>query len=1010
MFLSGTSSDLGECRRRASEILLSAGIFPVVQDYFGPDSRTIEELLTSKILAADAVVCLIGHAFGTSPIIGGVASERSYTQIEYDLALRYDKQVFLLVATDEYAQINPVSEADALRDNQQVHRNAILLGSRRYQQFSTEEELGQLIYALVQPILSRAGRRSFKYIHIPPAPACFVGRTDEIIQLDQALNRNTPAIIAIMGMGGQGKTTLVAQTLRRRNTLPFAAGLWVSAEHSDFTFSEFLDCALSTFIGASFAKTDMPRLDIRLRKLMDLLQTRPLLIVIDAVERWFNGWLENREVGGFEDLSLRQGAYEGLDQFLSEASALENGSHLVLTSRALPASLDTVSCAILPVLPENTPELGLRALPLDASIELLEKLGMIAPREKLRELAETLVGHPLALTGFARVARRLGGKWESLLVSKGTDPSRVVHSLVDEIRKHLPNRQRSEAILKYASLLPEGPSSEILGWLLQSEPEYVLKPVSDTDLLPLILNLADWNLLIWDPVTQSIQLHALIAGYFAEPIAHTVKISIHRRAAIWYEAQASTSPTIQFGVLAIRHALHAKDLELAYRAMFHSYDGSQSLKQRMICHGHLWECAELLASIQAISTGVRRAQCILTRAQILNDLELSSRALDDVHTAARLLLEQGEAGWVPVQTLLAQCYGLEGVIHLETGRASDALPLLNKAIDLFMRLGDKATNGQLDLIKTTANRGLAKWSCGDWNGAEKDYSDALNLLFAGDLEKGAVDEWMLHELRTRIAALSVDHGDPASAVQQLENEVLEIQKLQAHSSGGQITKNALMAKVFLATAYIGSNRLEEALELVQKSLLPLEEMSCQGRWEFNAILAQLRLNEATVLLQMERTSEALQASQRAICLYEDMVGRGAVHFQGQLGTALFRRSEARFRAADEGGGICDLQHALKISTAWLRDWYGECNIQSVFIDNALRTLSFLPDSFVPEKKEILQALRECIERAANTGYKQAAAMREIQILKENWTSLRKHADQIGISWNSKFPEIAENSR
>jgi len=153
VFLSATSSDLGECRRRVSDILLEAGILPVAQDYFGPDPRTIEGLLLDKILAADAVVCLVGHAFGAAPMIDGQIAGRSYTQMEYDLAVHYERQVYIFIATDRFAQAHLVHEAESLRANQQVHRKAISSGPRKYQEFSTLKELEGHIHALVRPIL-----------------------------------------------------------------------------------------------------------------------------------------------------------------------------------------------------------------------------------------------------------------------------------------------------------------------------------------------------------------------------------------------------------------------------------------------------------------------------------------------------------------------------------------------------------------------------------------------------------------------------------------------------------------------------------------------------------------------------------------------------------------------------------------------------------------------------------------------------------------------------------------
>ena len=141
VFVSATTADLGECRRRVSDILMQAGIFPVVQDYFGPDPREIDGLLLDKILAADAVVCLVGHAFGTAAANRDDPIPRSYTQIEYDFASRYEKPLYVFVATDEYARAHPVDQEETLRANQEAHRKAILTGRRKYKQFSSSVEL-----------------------------------------------------------------------------------------------------------------------------------------------------------------------------------------------------------------------------------------------------------------------------------------------------------------------------------------------------------------------------------------------------------------------------------------------------------------------------------------------------------------------------------------------------------------------------------------------------------------------------------------------------------------------------------------------------------------------------------------------------------------------------------------------------------------------------------------------------------------------------------------------------
>ena len=58
---------------------MESGIFPVLQDYFEPDSRTIEEILLQKVLPVDAVICLNRHFYVYEP-------PRDLAEIEADMA------------------------------------------------------------------------------------------------------------------------------------------------------------------------------------------------------------------------------------------------------------------------------------------------------------------------------------------------------------------------------------------------------------------------------------------------------------------------------------------------------------------------------------------------------------------------------------------------------------------------------------------------------------------------------------------------------------------------------------------------------------------------------------------------------------------------------------------------------------------------------------------------------------------------------------------------------------
>ncbi|MCD4677603.1 MAG: DUF4062 domain-containing protein [Desulfobacula sp.] len=1001
VFISATTSDLGNYRRSISDILLIGGIFPVVQDYFGSDHRTIENILLDKIQAADAVICIIGHVFGAYPHSDNSIPERSYTQIEFDFAERYSKPIYLFVADENIKIDHQVDEPDELILKQKKHRENIFNGAKKYESFSSMDELEKKIRGLIEPIKAVSRQRSFKYIDNPPKPLFFVGRTDEIVQLNSAINKSSPAVIVLLGMGGQGKTTLVAHTIRNRKTLPFSAGIWVSAERSNMTFSEFLDCALGEFMGNRFNKSDLPRLESRLRQLIILMQKKPTLIVIDAMERWLTGWGENKEVSGFHDFSLRKGNCDELDEFLKQVSSLNNGSHVIITSRALPAALDMVSCAILPVFPESDNNIGLNSLNEEEAVELLKKFGIVAPDEKLRNLAKQLVCHPLTLTGFACVANKLGKNWESLLKKEDNDPSKVFHNLIDEIRTHLPNKEISESVLKYASLLSEGASLDILKTLIEkySFPK-LNKYGKDFNMLILVITLADWNLLIWDTDTEEVRLHSLVSDYFSKLIPEERKSEIHKEVAIWYESSTEEKKSISLNTksLALNHYLLAGEGKLAFDCMFNEVN-NKSLFDILISQGHLWECAEYLHEISNNVFSIDKVHCILARTQILNDLELSHHALSDLELAIAIILMNPNLNWPPTQILLAKCYGFMGVINNETGKASTAISLFNKSLSIFDSFNMLQKENTSDVIITLANRGAAKYATGEWNEALEDYQKIIdiNLMRGSFLQEKSDISIPINEMRFRIANIKLNMGEISSNIQKMEAIINKMRNVQVNSLK-RPGKKYLLSLVSLASAYLLDNKPQNTLTILKEIIAPTEEYINQGIWEYSGILGQAYINQARALIRLNNYNEALFASNRSVYFYKDIINRDAKQLEGQLANALFVRAEANFLTGDEENTSQDLKHAISISKIWLSEWYGECNIQTVFLENSIYTLSYLSIKFVNITKELLILIRQCIDRLESHSHKNMAKLKEWGIITEARDLLNTKAKETGVNW------------
>jgi tetratricopeptide (TPR) repeat protein len=142
VFISATSPDLASFRQAAHKHLLANDIFPVVQETFPTDHREIEEILESLIARSDAVVCLIGLAYGQEADerpANGV--RRSYTQMEYDIARRLGKPVYLFVASEDCPFDSVPEEGPEKQQLQAKHRETILRGKKIWYRFRSQEDL-----------------------------------------------------------------------------------------------------------------------------------------------------------------------------------------------------------------------------------------------------------------------------------------------------------------------------------------------------------------------------------------------------------------------------------------------------------------------------------------------------------------------------------------------------------------------------------------------------------------------------------------------------------------------------------------------------------------------------------------------------------------------------------------------------------------------------------------------------------------------------------------------------
>ncbi len=118
VFLSGVTNEMGKLRSRLALELRRHGLHVVVQDDFRQGrGRRLLEKLKRRIDKCDAVICLIGRAYGEEPLKSGedLATRRSYTQWEFYYALERNRKegtpLLLFLANDE-SEVEPIVQSE----------------------------------------------------------------------------------------------------------------------------------------------------------------------------------------------------------------------------------------------------------------------------------------------------------------------------------------------------------------------------------------------------------------------------------------------------------------------------------------------------------------------------------------------------------------------------------------------------------------------------------------------------------------------------------------------------------------------------------------------------------------------------------------------------------------------------------------------------------------------------------------------------------------------------------
>lgn len=296
-----------------------------------------------------------------------------------------------------------------------------------YEAIRDEEIADRPVAAAVPPVPRSAAPPH----NLPRAFTPFVGREREVADVNRRLDRETCALLTILGPGGVGKTRLAVEAAEQRLD-GYRDGIWF-VPLASVDDPSLVPVTIANHLNLTLSGTAAPA-----EQLIDHLRARHLLLVLDNVEQLLKNeqLLEGEQLIKSEPLHDSEYAHDGLEWLLDLLQAAPDVQLLVTSRVALNFRAEWLyEVAGLPY-PDTPEDAGAYAAP-DLFVRLAQRLDpAFAPEgawEAIVRICRLVEGTPLALelaaaqlrgAGCEQIATSIAGNLDHLATTMRDVPAR----------------------------------------------------------------------------------------------------------------------------------------------------------------------------------------------------------------------------------------------------------------------------------------------------------------------------------------------------------------------------------------------------------------------------------------------------------------------------------------------------------------------------------------------------------------------------------------------------------